>query len=839
MFYARAIAHAHPGVQIIVREVVQEWSKLRKELNGAARGGITGNTAWITVAGILQKALDEVGKVDQTLITIQVSIVEGAWREMFEVPKTMQHPPIEFLKKQLHKVVADTALQLAAYTPILIPSGTDNSTTLVQGLRGQTGGPVFTGKMWATAAEEARTKHAAQGKPNTLNISLARPSNRVLLRATLIGDVDNATVGITAETKAAFKQALLKELKHGGAIFVPKRMKTGAINQLTGPVSECEGIAGGTWDVRHEKFQGINLLPAEARDGAVMPIILEMIMDRQVAPVVSSENEGSDTVAYMASLFATAIDQAVLSNQFSWAGIQFGTDIRKEVTDNLQHSFVHLLSEQVKMGVWVHKDMVVAGYAAADDGEIAHDEIETMKRNLDRVMATHPFQGGAVAKQVITGLIQLGKIAIVGSEGAGIMVLLPEMEDVITLIQSQGSTIAPLGEEINYNEIKLSMSAWGALIDKICRDILDHMHQASMTFLWILGPPDHVSGPINVRECPIKAQHSKLEKFEPLVTQALPNSIWNGEGNFTMEALDELCKRDHIGILQVPKSKLGRKGLVAVRGEKGLSFSSTYGAEADPCDFEDILNGLYSMPLGVQGSETPLGDNERMGNTLRMLQMRATVTRLDAAVQQPKVLWGVQVTDDLKLERGQGADMEDRNEALDLISVVKADAGIITEMVEKKMRSKRFTETHGVWNCAGGVLILPRMMIPKDVDDIASRVSRWNPNESSIENLWRQPVDPEAAQNEIGSWADGSQSPRPDFAEDQGTVPADLVRMECSWKSELTKRPAQDMTSAGEAVRDLRARESNDPQLLQTVEANANNTQDGQEFHAINATLVK
>jgi hypothetical protein len=155
------------------------------------------------------------------------------------------------------------------------------------------------------------------------------------------------------------------------------------------------------------------------------------------------------------------------------------------------------------------------------------------------------------------------------------------------------------------------------------------------------------------------------------------------------------------------------------------------------------------------------------------------------------------------------------------------------------MRSKRFTETHGVWNCAGGVLILPRMMIPKDVDDIASRVSRWNPNESSIENLWRQPVDPEAAQNEIGSWADGSQSPRPDFAEDQGTVPADLVRMECSWKSELTKRPAQDMTSAGEAVRDLRARESNDPQLLQTVEANANNTQDGQEFHAINATLVK
>ncbi len=124
MFHVRAIAHAHPEVQKIVRGVVQEWSKLRKELNGAARGAITGNTAWVTTAEILQKALDEVGKVDQTLITIQVSIVEGAWRDMFAVPRTMQHPPIEFLKKQLHRVVAESALHLAAYTLILIPSGT-------------------------------------------------------------------------------------------------------------------------------------------------------------------------------------------------------------------------------------------------------------------------------------------------------------------------------------------------------------------------------------------------------------------------------------------------------------------------------------------------------------------------------------------------------------------------------------------------------------------------------------------------------------------------------------------------------------------------------------------
>jgi hypothetical protein len=271
-----------------------------------------------------------------------------------------------------------------------------------------------------------------------------------------------------------------------------------------------------------------------------------------------------------------------------------------------------------------------------------------------------------------------------------------------------------------------------------------------------------------------------------------------------MEALDELGKRGHIGILQVPKSNLGRQGLVVVRGDKGLSFSSTYGDEAEPGDFEDILNGLYSVPLAVQGSEAPLGDNERMRNTLGMLKMRATATRLDAAVLEPKVLWGVQVTDDSKLERGQGANMEDLNGTLDLISAVKADAGIITEMVERKMRSKRFMESHGVMNCVGGILILPRKIIPIDVDDIERRALRWNPNESPIEHLWKQPVGLDADQGEDESWADladEEDNPRSDLAENQGTVPAELVRMECSWPSELQKRPghAEGHPSASEA----------------------------------------
>jgi hypothetical protein len=618
---------------------------------------------------------------------------------------------------------------------------------------------------------------------------------------------------------------------------VPKKIKTGAINQLTGSLSDCGGIAEGTWDVRHEKFEGINLLPAEAWDGAAMPIILEMIKDGLVAPAVSSEQEDSDTIVYMASSFAAAIDQAVLDNQFSWAGIQFGTDIRTEVTNSLQYSFVKLLCEQVRTGVWVHKDMVVAGHEAEDNKEIASDQIVTAKRGLDRVMATHPFKGGAVAKHVITGLIQVGTITIVGVEGAGIMVLLPEMKDVIKIIKTGGNIIAPLGEAINYNDMKMSTSDWVELVDKIGRDILDHMHQASMPFLWLLGPPDQVTEPKKAQECPITAQHSELEKFHPLVMHALPNSIWNSRGVLLMQALDELCRRDLVGILRVPNSKLGRMGLVVVRGDGGLRFSSTFGEEVEPDDIEEILNGLPSRALSVPGGEAPLGDNERMKGTLEMLKTRITVIRLDEALRQPKVLLGVQVTAELNLAQAPGVDMEDLDAALDLILVVKADVDIITKLVGKKMQSKRFRETHGVWNCAGGVLILPHQMIPKDIDNIASRVSLWNPAKSSIEDLWRQPVISAGVQDEDAAWGD-MESPRADPAEGQGPASAELVRMECSWKSELAKRTAQDMTTASDAVRDLREKEKSDPQLLQTMEANASNTHDGQEFNARNATLI-
>jgi hypothetical protein len=57
------------------------------------------------------------------------------------------------------------------------------------------------------------------------------------------------------------------------------------------------------------------------------------------------------------------------------------------------------------------------------------------------------------------------------------------------------------------------------------------------------------------------------------------------------------------------------------------------------------------MVLGVKGCEAPLGDNGKMENTLKMVKKKATVTRLEEAMQKQMIMWGVLVTAELKLDQ--------------------------------------------------------------------------------------------------------------------------------------------------------------------------------------------
>jgi len=57
------------------------------------------------------------------------------------------------------------------------------------------------------------------------------------------------------------------------------------------------------------------------------------------------------------------------------------------------------------------------------------------------------------------------------------------------------------------------------------------------------------------------------------------------------------------------------------------------------------------MVLGVKGYEAPLVDNGKMENTLKMVKKKATVTRLEEAMQKQMIMWGVLVTAELKLDQ--------------------------------------------------------------------------------------------------------------------------------------------------------------------------------------------
>ena len=127
---------------------------------------------------------------------------------------------------------------------------------------------------------------------------------------------------------------------------------------------------------------------------------------------------------------------------------------------------------------------------------------------------------------------------------------------------------------------------------------------------------------------------------------------------------------------------------------------------------------------------------------------------------------------------------EDLDTSLDLVMVTKVDKDIIRNLVEKKMQSRKFKNTHGVWNCVGVVLVMPHTTIPSGIDDVASRVAQWNPTESSIANLRIQSAAPAETQGESAR----NRSSR---------------RMICDWETELIKRTAGDIETAGDSVRKL------------------------------------
>ncbi len=213
-------------------------------------------------------------------------------------------------------------------------------------------------KIWATEVDAIRQKFMTNpSKPNLLLVRFERSHVPMTLRAILKQD-DN-DVAVAQDIKDVFKRFILEDLLgEGGALFVPKVMADGQVNQLTGTISACQGEPGGEYDIRHPQFPGRAHLPPDVLDAALMPILREMARDDLFAPAVTSYTETEDSVAYPKRSFAISLDAEVNNNTFNWEEITYGTNITQAVTDCLQPQFVRAIASAAREGLWVHRDLV-------------------------------------------------------------------------------------------------------------------------------------------------------------------------------------------------------------------------------------------------------------------------------------------------------------------------------------------------------------------------------------------------------------------------------------------------------------------------------------------------
>jgi hypothetical protein len=179
---------------------------------------------------------------------------------------------------------------------------------------------------------------------------------------------------------------------------------------------------------------------------------------------------------------------------------------------------------------------------------------------LTKILATHPFQGGPLANKAISALIQTKIITVVGVAGAGIILNLPEMNDLIVILREDDGTVAQAGEEIQYDQIKISQ----ALLQGVGREILQQLQQPNRGYMWLLAPPECIAEQLTLSTCSITTQHSALEDIQPVASDVLPNSIWGSKGSTFFKALETLVKEDLLQIFAMRESIMGRQGLVAL-----------------------------------------------------------------------------------------------------------------------------------------------------------------------------------------------------------------------------------------------------------------------------------
>jgi len=700
----------------------------------------------------------------------------------------------------------------------------------LQGLQGEA--PLFYLSLWEPLAQALRSRLAFTGNTATFDFtSLTGKGIKARIKLLVDKTQTRESPGNLVQEMEQMRGAFDK----GIAIFVPATTQKGEAIQANTTLNDLQQLSeeekqARPFDIRVWNREDGN---AERR----LQTLQMLIRDDKVSLVVSANEIQRDWVVYMAHAYATAINDCAARKLFDWNEVQQGMDIQDLVAGVLQITFSEFLNEHTIGGVYCSRDTAPVEDQDEEmniDDQLTRD-LATMPRSIQVLGKNHPFVSvdqGRMAGCILAKLVEAGSIKIIKKGGAGIIVTEPLYGLVNTIRECTVHAMSP-ATTIKWREIPMS----GSDLKQLTEDVKEHLRRTN--FVWLFAGPGQLIAP-PIPELDMQDQEREQEAFT--VCKLNKRDARFCVGTWTFEAIHILAAEGRVAIQKVVNRKTQRTGYMVISPDAERTFEDQYGP---------VVTALSRLKT------TKLGDDEQAREQLLELEIGWLESLLEEASDKILVVTGAKSAEEgFKFTEGQ---MRGDPEAdIDLVT-----RGLARKSEEHKRATIYQIRTQGkkVLDIQGGILLVPPGHALATWDPKDARLSGWHPSrplEELLEVVRAMDLDPsrggeqssleappiqrqqdQSTQGEDVSWADLAESAdrqRSDQAEKQSTAPAESVRMECSWLSELHKRPAQDMAKASEAMRVLRAKESNDPQLLRAVEANANNTY-SVEFEAMNATL--
>ena len=706
----------HPVAVTHIRAAVEEWERLKAQARGRKEQA---KDVWKEIHAAFAKALDKVKAIDMSVVPAFVhwhrtggdtNIPDRMWRALLAIP---QGCPESQMAKQLLKMLSETPSPppVAGAALILSKPRTHDGKATVKGLSG--GGTALAMVVFWTSEIEAYRSviGTTPEQPNTLKVEYVKGEYAIRVIFKLTSDeIQMATSQVSTQM---IQEAIRSKLGPGCAIFIPNTMADGQANHLTGKITDCPMLHDQEkiFDIRATGFlQGLD--PSDTNH-MLMPILCDMISAEEIALVVSSMVEDEACTAYMRLPYARAID--LLDG--NWGNVTYGKDISSWVIEQLQPSFMQEVRMAAVTGLWTAKDMVQNEYQRSEAGAVEAPAVpidfSKLRSSVDHLK--HPFAKDLTARRILRLMTREKSIAIVEVAEGGVILKLPEQQDLVGLIRdNQESLFDGIGSRIKYDAIVVTPS----LIRTNSERLLRQVESMKINSFWLLAPADATSDFRSIAECHIRDQRSATAAVSPLVGEVMPDSIWSTQGPVFMAVVASLQEQGLAMAIQAAQLENGRQGFMVLLKLTNTPLQVMYG--------EDIEEDLKNANIKV-------GDNPTVQVMLHNAASAEMRNRVRKAVQAPQVLRGVQLTEPQLVITGNltgpcigGIDMM---ESLNLIT--KDELALASQAVEYLVRKKQVV----VRNCMNGILILPSTDRLNTQTNMAERVAAWCPGTQELSAL--------------------------------------------------------------------------------------------------------